>query len=494
MLDCIISNPGATHGIYGSDLAKSLVAVEQPLWCRLNAGYLIDHGFEVEILDAEAVGFGAKQSAKWIVDRAPRLVVIAVYGHQPSASTQQMVGAGALATEIRALNRDQKIIMIGNHPSALPVRTLEEEDVDYVCDGEGPRTIEGLLNGDPLKDIPGLVYWDGPEQAIACNDRAALLDLDKDLHGDVWHLLDMKKYRAHNWQCLSDQRRRQPYAAIYTSLGCSYKCEFCMINVFQHTNRYRMRSPNAVVDEMVRLYCDHGVRTFKFIDELFVLNKRHCTAICEGIITAGMADNISIWCYSRTDTFDPAMLPLFRRAGFDWFALGIESGSAEVRADSRKGMKGDDIVGQVRMIEAAGINVIGNYIFGLENDTIETMRETLSLAMYLNTDWANFYSAMAYPGAPLHDKAVERGLALPEDTVGWAGYSQHAYECLPLGTSTLTPAEVLRFRDDAFQAYFTGKRYQSKVYEKFGPAALSHVRNMATYKLPRQILGDPRRA
>ena len=101
--------------------------------------------------------------------------------------------------------------------------------------------------------------------------------------------------------------------------------------------------------------------------------------------------------------------------------------------------------------------------------------------------------AMAYPGAPLHDTAIARGTPLPEDTVGWAGYSQHAYECLPLGTKHLTPAEVVRFRDDAFQAYFTGKRYQSKVYEKFGPAALNHVRNMATYKLPRQILGDPRR-
>jgi radical SAM superfamily enzyme YgiQ (UPF0313 family) len=172
-----------------------------------------------------------------------------------------MAGARAVAQAIRDAQLPTKTIMLGNHPSALPDRTLREEPVDFVCDGEGPLTIEGLLEGVPLIGIPGLVWND--EGLIRQNPRAPLLDMDRDLHGSsAWHLLPMEKYRAHNWQCLDDPERRQPYASIHTSLGCSFRCHFCMINIFQHQNLYRRRDPRAVVEEMKMLHDLYGVRTF----------------------------------------------------------------------------------------------------------------------------------------------------------------------------------------------------------------------------------------
>ena len=317
------------------------------------------------------------------------------------------------------------------------------------------------------------------------NPLAPLLDMDRDLHGGAWSLLKMPLYRSHNWQRLGDLSKRQPYAAIHTTLGCSYKCSFCMINVFQHTNRYRMRDPKAVVAEMAMLNREHGVETFKFTDELFVLNRRHCEAICNGIIEAGLGDKISSWCYSRTDSLDRAMLPLFRRAGFDWFALGIESGSQEVRAGANKVLKNDgEIVETVRAIEVAGINVISNFIFGLPDDDIPRMQQTLDLALSLNTAFANFYVCMAYPGSALYDEAIAKGWTLPET---WGGFSQHNSDCRPLDTMHVGAAEVLRFRDDAFNAYFTSPAYLEMIDGKFGAAALDHIRGMTTYKLKRKL-------
>ncbi|MEZ4752549.1 MAG: hypothetical protein R3B54_18525 [Bdellovibrionota bacterium] len=75
------------------------------------------------------------------------------------------------------------------------------------------------------------------------------------------------------------------------------------------------------------------------------------------------------------------------------------------------------------------------------------MQETLDLAIEANCEFANFYSAMAYPGSKLYSMAVEQGWALPEN---WIGYSQHSYESFPLRTENLTNAEVLKFRDEAF--------------------------------------------
>jgi radical SAM superfamily enzyme YgiQ (UPF0313 family) len=482
-LDLLLIHPGASHGIYGSDLAKSLVAVEQPLWCRLIAGAMIHRGWLVKIIDAEAEGLTVEQCAERVKQSQPRLIGIVVSGHQPSASSQQMMGASAIANELFK-HQLWPVVMLGNHPSALPKRTLCEEPVDFVCDGEGPLTLHGLLSEQPLDQIPGLVWWD--DGLIKQNPLAPLLDMNRDLHGGVWNLLNMSLYRSHNWQRFGALEKRQPYASIHTSLGCSYKCNFCMINVFQHTNRYRMRDPKAVVSEMVMLNREYGVETFKFTDELFVLNRHHCEAICEGLIAEKLGDKISSWCYSRTDTLGKMSLPMFRRAGFDWFALGIESGSKRVRAVANKSLKNDDeIVQTVRSIEAAGINVISNFIFGLPSDDLESMRDTLNLALTLNTAFANFYCAMAYPGSQLYDEAIANGWTLPET---WSGFSQHNSDCRPLDTEHISAADVLRFRDEAFNTYFSHPAYLEMVERKFGRETLEHVKAMTQYKLKRKLL------
>jgi anaerobic magnesium-protoporphyrin IX monomethyl ester cyclase len=144
----------------------------------------------------------------------------------------------------------------------------------------------------------------------------------------------------------------------------------------------------------------------------------------------------------------------------------------------------------VRKVQRAGINIIGNYIFSLPEDTVDTMQETLDLALGLNCEFANFYSAMAYPGSPLYHQALAEGWQLPEK---WSGYSQHAVDSLPLPTRHLTAAEVLRFRDDAFHRYFTHQPYLDMVRNKFGEATVVHIRDMTAHRLERAYAGSSAR-
>lgn len=481
-LDLLIVHPGAAHGIYGA-LGDTLVAVESPLWARLIAGYCRDRGWSVRILDAEASRVGPEAVAAVAEQERPRLVCLAVYGHQPSASTQQMHGAGLTARAIRSIWPEAKIIMLGGHPSALPGRTMVDEDIDYVCVGEGPITVDTLLRGEQLERVPGLVYK--VNSVIAMNERAPLIEDIGQLRGDAWDLLPMSAYRAHNWQCFGDMSRRQPYASIYTSLGCPMSCSFCCINAPFGERRYRTRPPGDVVAEVRVLRERYGVSTLKITDEMFVLNPRHYGAICEGLAALPHADELNIWSYSRIDTVKPDKLSLLRRAGVRWLALGIESGSAYVRDGARKDFRNSDIEGVVRAIQAAGINVIGNYIFGLPDDDIASMCATLSLAQELNTEFANFYCAMSYPGSPLYDEAVREGWTLPSS---WRAYSQHNSESRPLDTRHVSAAHVLRFRDEAFIQYFSSSRYQDMIGAKFGEETLAHVRSMTEYKLERKLL------
>ena len=197
---------------------------------------------------------------------------------------------------------------------------MREVAVDFVCNSEGPVTVQELLDvlraGEPhdFAKVQGLVWSDNGQ--VRNNISPALIkDLDKDLHGNVWDLLPMDKYRAHNWQCFGDLESRTPYASIYTSLGCPYKCTFCCINAPFGTNRYRMRAPKAVAAEIDHLYNTYGVKTYKIIDEMFVLNERHVLALCDELIARNY--DLNIWAYARVDTVRPHMLEKLRKAGIN---------------------------------------------------------------------------------------------------------------------------------------------------------------------------------
>jgi radical SAM superfamily enzyme YgiQ (UPF0313 family) len=485
VLDLMLVQPGNRLQVY-QKLGGALTAVEPPVWAGLMATFARSHGYAVDVLDAEALELTPDEAAQRIAARAPRLVTVVVFGHQPSASTQTMPGAGALCAALRRVAPDIPTLIVGGHVSALPERTLREEACDFVCQGEGPHTIVGLLEalraggGGRLDRVPGLWYREGGE--IRSTPAAPLIDdLDRELPGLAWDLLPMERYRAHNWHCFGFLARRQPYASIYTSLGCPYKCSFCCINSPFGKPSYRYRSAGSVIAEIDTLVREHGVRNVKILDEMFVLNYAHVESVCDAIIARGY--DLNIWAYARVDTVRPQILDRLKRAGINWLALGIESGSQHVRDGALKKFGRADIAGTVRAIQDAGINVIGNYIFGLPDDDLDTMQATLDLACDLNCEFANFYSAMAYPGSRLYDMALAEGWALPAT---WSGYSQHSVDTLPLPTRFLTAGEVLAFRDRAFDVYFGRDAYLDMVARKFGAETAAHVREMTRHRLERR--------
>ena len=490
-VDVLLINPGDSKAIY-QELSNNLSAVEPPSLAGLFANYLRKKEISVDIVDAPAHNLSPEQVAEHVAKNYdPKLIVIVVYGFQPSASTQNMPAAGETSQALKKLMPNSSIMMTGTHPAALPERTLIEEEIDFVCDREGPETIlqtfQALQADIPnFTDIPSLWYYDD-ERKVKSNAPGPLMkDLDAEMPGVAWDLLPMDKYRAHNWHCFDHIFDRQPYVSMHTTLGCPYKCTFCCINAPFGKSSYRMWSPESVLDEIGILVEKYGVKNIKFVDEMFVLKPKHVLGICDGIIERGY--DLNIWAYARVDTVREEFLEKLSKAGFRWLALGIESGSKHVRDGVEKGRFGSiDIIDTVRKIQEAGINVIGNYIFGLPDDTHESMSETLELALEANCEFANFYCAMAYPGSKLYDMAIENNWDLPES---WIGYSQHSYECLPLRTEALTSAEVLKFRDEAFMKYFTNDNYLNFVGEKFGSHVVDHLNNMTKITLKRKILGD----
>ena len=341
-----------------------------------------------------------------------------------------------------------------------------------------------------LEDIPGLWYVNKNKE-IKSNKSAQMFEnLDEGLPGQAWKLLDMTKYKTHNWHTFGRLETRNQYASLQTSLGCPFKCTFCCINAPFEKNTIRFWSPRHIINQIKTLVEDYNIYNIKIPDEMFVLNPKQVTGICDEIIDRGYGEKLNFWAYARIDTLqDNEMLKKMRQSGFRWLGIGIESSSKHVRDGVAKGRFSNyDIEGIVKKVREMGFYVGANYIFGLPDDDEKSMKETFDLSLRINSEWSNFYSGMAYPGSQLYPMAKEKGWLLPDDKdgPGWIGYSQHAYETLPLRTEHIKGSQVLNFRDKAFDIYFNNSDYLSMVTKTFGKDTVEHINKMTKHKLKRK--------
>lgn len=503
-LDILFIHPNASAEIYQL-LSNDHSAIETPIWAAMLANSVRSKGIKTEILDAEAERLSYEESAKRISDENPRIACFVVYGQQPSASSQNMEGAVKTSTLLKEISPDIKVLFVGPHVSALPDETLEKENsIDFVCMNEGVYTIHQIcqvqdLNSTALlSKVQGLVYREnGGISHSAVSEIVPRERLHIDLPGLAWDLLpDFSKYRTAGWHSWSNNSDKQPFASLYTSLGCPYKCSFCMINIINRTKKgtevssqdsslFRWWDPDFIIHQL-DILAKAGVKNVKIADELFVYKISHFMKICDLIIERGY--DFNIWAYSRIDTCKPEYLEKLRMAGVKWLALGIENPNTVLRKEIHKGgFKEVRIFDVVNQIRSHDINVMSNYIFGLPMDTQESMRETYQHAIDNMTESVNFYSAMAYPGSLLYNQSRKKMWELPST---YSGYSQHSYDTINLRNENLTSAEILAFRDNAWKNFHTNLRYLDLVETKFGIKARENVEKSTSITLKRKILGD----
>jgi anaerobic magnesium-protoporphyrin IX monomethyl ester cyclase len=507
-MDVLFISPGNASGIY-QDLSKDYAAVEPPTWALLLAQSCRSIGYTVALMDINAEQISRETALERIQSLQPRLIVFVVYGQNVNAGTVNMSGATAMSTYIKEAGINIPIAYVGSYVQALPVKALKDESsIDFAFTNEGVYALRNLLaqpsiNVSDLSAIKGIAWRkDGqvilntPEKIVP-NER-----MDIDLPGYAWDLLPFKEkpldmYKAPMWHAEYDQAKRSPYAAIQTSLGCQFGCDFCMINIINRDDNdeigvagnysaMRYWSPEFIIGEFEKLIA-LGVYTIKITDELFLLNRKYYVPLCEMLRDRGYGEKLRMWAYSRVDTVKrPELLTLVRSAGIKWLALGIESGDKEVRLEVSKGKFEDvDINSVIQQVHDADIEVMANYIFGLPGDTFDSMQKTLDLSLELCTFGWNAYAAMALPGSKLYKEALMNNVPLPDT---YEGFSFHSYNTLPLPTASLSAAEILKFRDSAYEIYHSNPKFLDKIRNKFGNVAADNILEMLKVKLKRKII------
>lgn len=509
--DVLFINPGNHEEIY-QGLSNKYSAIETPTWALLLAQSCRSKGYTVEILDVSAERLSLEQATQRVQEKAPRLICFVVYGQNPNAGTVNMSGTVKLSTAIKEAGISIPIAVCGSYVQALPVKTLEEEpSIDMVFTNEGVYALHRLLRED-LSDsrswtqIKGIGFRKEGKPYLTPAEKVVPQEkMDIDLPGYAWDLLPYRKkpldlYRSPLWHAEYIEEKRSPYAALYTSLGCSFKCSFCMINIINRSDndpigvasnysQMRFWSPGFIIQEFDQLV-EMGVRTLRISDEMFLLNQKYYVPLCQLLKERGYGKELNMWAYSRVDTVrKPENLKLVREAGIRWLCLGIENGNKKIRLQATKGHFEDvDIRDVVKKVHEADIEIIANYLFGLPGDTMETMQQTLDLSLELCTLAWNAYAVMALPGSFLYKEALAKGYDLPTD---YTEFSFHSYHTKPLPTEQLTPAQILRFRDEAWSKYHRSLPFLNKVERKYGGTARHNIEEMTTVKLKRKICGDP---
>lgn len=499
-LDILFVHPNAAEKIY-QGLSKKASAIEPPIWAAMLANHCRTKGFSPAILDCEAEKLGWEEAAKIISEYNAKVICFVVYGQQPSASSQNMTGAVGIANLVKQLT-NTPIVFVGGHVAALPQEVLLEECVDIALLNEGVYAISNLLATDlsleQLRNCKGIGYKE--DGVIILNEPERIVPksmLEHDLPGMAWDLLpEFSKYRTAPWHSWSNNTEQYPFAALYTSLGCPYKCSFCMINIINRTsnlplitsedsNSFRWWNPEFIIKQF-DYFAENNIKNIKIADELFVLNPNHFQKICNLIIERGY--DFNIWAYSRVDTCKSQYLDTLKKAGVNWLGLGIENPNQSLRQEIHKDHFVDvKITDLMKNMRDSGINIGGNYIFGLPMDTHESMQSTLDFAIENKTEMVNFYCAMAYPGSPLHKTAKQKGWELPST---YSGYSQHSYDMLNLSNDNLSAAEIMDFRDKAFITYNSNLDYLKLLENKFGSVAKQNMEETLKIKLKRKLLGD----
>jgi radical SAM superfamily enzyme YgiQ (UPF0313 family) len=314
-----------------------------------------------------------------------------------SATTPTINIATGLARHLKQAKPDLTIVLGGPHPTLLPQETmLASPDIDIVIRGEGEATIIELLQSleskQPLANIAGISYRQNGKMT-STRPRPITLDLDS-LPFLAYHLLPWRRYRPR-----PPRGRLSPFAALLTSRGCPYHCNYCSKAIFGQ--KFRGQSPARVVDEIIYLKQRFGIKEFAFYDDVFSLNQKRAYAIADEILKRGL--KVDWTCETRVDLVGRELLNHLKQAGCYSVAYGIESGSQEIIDIINKEITLEQAEEAVQLSSEAGLQTIGYFMIGNPGETPETVRQTIRFARKLKLDFVQFSVTIPYPGCELYE-------------------------------------------------------------------------------------------
>ena len=419
-------------------------ALFYPLWLIYAALYSKKGGHTIRFLDAPAKQINEMESLEKIEceDNKRALFVL-------DTSTPSIKSDVAFGERLKQLYPKSYVILVGTHPSACAEETLGYSSaIDAIAIGEYDCIIKELADtlerGEDVRGVRGLCLRE-KEKYIRTSVMPPLKNLDELPFASqfIKEYLDEKNYFF--------AAATYPSIQIFTGRGCPFRCNFCVYPQTMHGHAFRARSAENVVAEFEYIAANFpDVKEVVIEDDTFTANKKRVLDICRLLIDKGLNKRLKWLCNARVD-LDLETMKAMKKAGCRLIIPGIESGSQQILDNIKKGTKVEQFYEYVANAKKAGLLIHACYMVGNEGETKDTMKETLQLALRLNTDTAQFFPLIPYPGTEAYQWAKSNNYI----------ETDYAKYCLPdgthntvLSTPELTAEDMVAFCNMARKRYY----------------------------------------
>jgi radical SAM superfamily enzyme YgiQ (UPF0313 family) len=347
-----------------------------------------------------------------------------------------------LIPKIRRICPETKMVAGGPHVSGLPEQTLiDNPDLDFVVKGEGEAALRLLVFGLPqeslykhISSIPNLVYR--TDNGIIMN-KSELIDVNK-YGAPAWEMLEPNKYPAVQHGTFHKSNKVVP---ILTSRGCPYPCTFCAGHLLTG-KKIRRRNVKDIVDEIEFLQSSYGFEEFIIEDENFTFYKDHVLDLSNEIKKRNIQCYFSFPNGIRLDRLDDEIVYHLKQMGTYMVTLGIESGSKKTLKAMKKDWDLQMIKDKIRLLRKNGIIVLGSFILGFSNETMEDIKKTINFAIKSGIDTAYFGNYIPLPGSEDFNRMIrENELKLGE--IDWNTYTSY-FGRLPYHPRNVSERDLLK--------------------------------------------------
>jgi anaerobic magnesium-protoporphyrin IX monomethyl ester cyclase len=176
-------------------------------------------------------------------------------------------------------------------------------------------------------------------------------------------------------------------AGIQFSRGCPLTCTYCGQWLFW--KKWRHRSPHNFVAELTKLAQLYGVKIVWLADENFAAKREVVREVLERLVEADLDLSLNINMTAADVVRDADLLPLYKTAGVDYVVMGVESLEDEVVRRVRKNNPFHLSKEAIRLLRQHEIVSLANIIYGLEDETLATLRTKFKKICELDPDILN---------------------------------------------------------------------------------------------------------
>ncbi len=376
-----------------------------------------------------------------------------------STTTSTAHAAYHLGAKVKQKNPDSIVVIGGVHVTFMPEEPFDTEYCkrweipfpvcDHVIRGEAEEIIlplvEAYVEGEPVAErILGVTLRNSFQERI--DHKRTIQNIDDLPFPELHSIAGIEKMRI---------------APVVTSRGCPFDCTFCsVIEMFSQRMRYRSIDPDdqrSVITEMKQIL-HQDIRSVFFYDDNFNANNKRTKLFLENMIRANVVPRAWTAQVRATEIVrDRELLKLMQRTNCIMLYLGLESVNPQTLLEYNKKQSVEQIVEAIRILKEYNIRAHGMFVFGADEDTVDSLRYTADFAIKNNISTVQFMILTPLPGTRYFQMLHEQDRIFDYD---WSRYDAHHTVYWP---KRMSPHELQYETFDAMRRVYGWSRIAAPV-------------------------------